>query len=212
MFLIEILPPQVDDVRDVSGRSGRRRRRAAAADPGAARAGDRRPGARRQPRESFEDVRRKGRSAREYTDHLSRSPRAEREGRSTGAFWTGEPPLPEDAAGRSLGRAEHPRALPASTSATSMRFDVARPRRSRRASSSVRDVEWEDARNGGFMFVFRPGPFAHAPQTWIGILQAPADPAARGRFQRDLVAQFPERLGDRRRARSWPRSSRRSTT
>ena len=41
------------------------------------------------------------------------------------------------------------------------------------------------------MFVFRPGPFAHAPQTWIGILRAPADPTARGRFQRDLVAQFP---------------------
>jgi len=46
-------------------------------------------------------------------------------------------------------------------------------------------------RNGGFMFVFRPGPFEHAPQTWIGILQAPADPTARGRFQRDLVTRFP---------------------
>ncbi len=57
--------------------------------------------------------------------------------------------------------------------------------------TSVREVQWEDARNGGFMFVFRPGPFAHAPQTWIGILKAPEDPAARGRLQRDLVAQFP---------------------
>ena len=37
--------------------------------------------------------------------------------------------------------------------------------------SSVRDVQWEDARSGGFMFVFRPGPLDHAPQTWIGILQ-----------------------------------------
>jgi putative ABC transport system permease protein len=41
------------------------------------------------------------------------------------------------------------------------------------------------------MFVFRPGPFAHAPQTWIGILRAPQDPTARGRFQRDLVTEFP---------------------
>src|SRR4029078_2862515 len=30
-----------------------------------------------------------------------------------------------------------------------------------------------------------------APQTWIGILTAPEDPSARGRFQRDLVAAFP---------------------
>ena len=41
------------------------------------------------------------------------------------------------------------------------------------------------------MFVFRPGPLAKAPQTWIGILKAPEDPSARGLFQRDLVAQFP---------------------
>ena len=41
------------------------------------------------------------------------------------------------------------------------------------------------------MFVFRPGPLDKAPQTWIGILRAPEDPGARGRFQRDLVAQFP---------------------
>jgi putative ABC transport system permease protein len=71
-----------------------------------------------------------------------------------------------------------------------VRFDIAgRPVDAR--VTSVREVEWEDARNGGFMFVFRPGPFAHAPQTWIGILKAPEDPAARGRFQRDLVAAFP---------------------
>ena len=57
--------------------------------------------------------------------------------------------------------------------------------------SSVREVEWEDARSGGFMFVFRPGPLDKAPQTWIGILKAPEDPAERGRFQRDLIAQFP---------------------
>lgn len=41
------------------------------------------------------------------------------------------------------------------------------------------------------MFVFRPGPLDKAPQTWIGILKAPEDAAERGRFQRDLVTQFP---------------------
>ena len=57
--------------------------------------------------------------------------------------------------------------------------------------TSVRDVQWRDARNGGFMFIFRPGTFDHAPQTYIGILQAPADPSDRGRFQRDLATRFP---------------------
>ena len=57
--------------------------------------------------------------------------------------------------------------------------------------TSIRQVKWEDARTGGFMFVFRPGPLDKAPQTWIGILRAPEDPAERGRFQRDLVTRFP---------------------
>src|SRR4029078_2419702 len=57
--------------------------------------------------------------------------------------------------------------------------------------SRVREVQWEDARSGGFMFVFRPGPLDKAPQTWIGILKVPEAPSERGRFLRDLVAQFP---------------------
>jgi putative ABC transport system permease protein len=52
-------------------------------------------------------------------------------------------------------------------------------------------VEWGDARNGGFMFVFRPGPLDRAPHTYIGTLRAPEDPTARALFQRDLVARFP---------------------
>ena len=45
--------------------------------------------------------------------------------------------------------------------------------------TSVRDVEWEDSRNGGFMFVFRPGPLSQAPHTYIGILRAPETPQTR---------------------------------
>jgi putative ABC transport system permease protein len=41
------------------------------------------------------------------------------------------------------------------------------------------------------MFVFRPGPLGEAPHTYIGVLKAPEDPPARARFQRDLVAAFP---------------------
>jgi putative ABC transport system permease protein len=55
----------------------------------------------------------------------------------------------------------------------------------------IREVQWEDARNGGFMFVFRPGPLDRAPHTYIGTLRAPDAPAARASFQRDLVAAYP---------------------
>ena len=57
--------------------------------------------------------------------------------------------------------------------------------------TSVREVEWGDARSGGFMFVFRPGALERAPHTFIAILKAPEDRAARARLQRDLVARYP---------------------
>jgi putative ABC transport system permease protein len=57
--------------------------------------------------------------------------------------------------------------------------------------TSVRKVEWADARAGGFMFVFRPGVLDGAPRTFIAPIQGPADPGLRARFQRDLTAQFP---------------------
>jgi putative ABC transport system permease protein len=57
--------------------------------------------------------------------------------------------------------------------------------------TSVRDVEWEDSRNGGFMFVFRPGPLSAAPHTYIGLVRAPDAPTARAAMQHDLVESFP---------------------
>ena len=47
--------------------------------------------------------------------------------------------------------------------------------------TSVREVDWADARSGGFMFVFRPGIFENAPKTFIAAARGPADPARRGR-------------------------------
>ena len=41
------------------------------------------------------------------------------------------------------------------------------------------------------MFVFRPGALDNAPQWFIGPAKGPNDPAARARFQHDLVEQFP---------------------
>jgi putative ABC transport system permease protein len=71
-----------------------------------------------------------------------------------------------------------------------MRFDVMG--RSLEATvTSVRDVRWEDARSGGFMFVFNPAVLAEAPHSYIGFIRGPDDLAARGRLQHDLVAAYP---------------------
>jgi putative ABC transport system permease protein len=71
-----------------------------------------------------------------------------------------------------------------------MRFDVL-GRTVEARVTSVRQVKWEDSRSGGFMFVFRPGPFDQAPHTYIGFVKGPDDPAARGRLQHDLVVRYP---------------------
>jgi putative ABC transport system permease protein len=57
--------------------------------------------------------------------------------------------------------------------------------------TGIRKVQWGDSRSGGFMFVFRPGAFARAPHSFIGFLTGPSDIAARGRFQYDLIARYP---------------------
>jgi putative ABC transport system permease protein len=71
-----------------------------------------------------------------------------------------------------------------------MRFDVLGRIITARVTS-VRRVDWQDFRAGGFMFVFRPGTFDRAPHTYISALQGPRDPDARARMQAALVAQFP---------------------
>ncbi len=71
-----------------------------------------------------------------------------------------------------------------------MRFDVlGRPIEAR--VTSVRSVNWRDVRNGGFMFVFRPGTFDQAPHGFIASMRGPADGDQRARLQRDLVLAFP---------------------
>ena len=57
--------------------------------------------------------------------------------------------------------------------------------------TSVRTVDWDDARRGGFMFVFRPGLFDRAPHTYIALLQGPPEPTARARLQHGLTVEFP---------------------
>lgn len=57
--------------------------------------------------------------------------------------------------------------------------------------TSIRSVEWRESRNGGFVFVFRPGVLDQAPQTFVAPLKGPGEASARGRFQHDLVERFP---------------------
>jgi putative ABC transport system permease protein len=71
-----------------------------------------------------------------------------------------------------------------------MRFDVLGRIVTARVTS-VRRVDWQDFRAGGFMFVFRPGAFDDAPHTFMSAFQGPSDPAARARLQAALAAQFP---------------------
>jgi putative ABC transport system permease protein len=71
-----------------------------------------------------------------------------------------------------------------------VRFDIlGRPIEAR--VTSIREVDWSDSRNGGFMFVFRPDVLERAPHGFVATLKGPADQAARARLQRDVVAQFP---------------------
>ena len=72
-----------------------------------------------------------------------------------------------------------------------MRFDVLGRIITARVTS-VRRVDWQDFRAGGFMFVFRPGTFDGAPHTYISALQGPRDPDARvADAGRRSIAQFP---------------------
>ncbi len=71
-----------------------------------------------------------------------------------------------------------------------IRFDILGREVSARVTS-IREVEWSDSRNGGFMFIFRPGVLEDAPHTFLGFLKGPSSGDERGRFQRELVTAFP---------------------
>jgi putative ABC transport system permease protein len=139
--------------------------------------------------ESYSDVRGRGSLGREYVityrDHLEPN-----ETLVEGRFWAGQPPLPADATELEVSIEESIHERFDIHVGDLMRFDVL-GRVMHARVTSIRDVEWEDSRNGGFMFVFRPGPLERAPHWYIGILRAPEETAARAAFQRDLVVQWP---------------------
>ena len=133
--------------------------------------------------DSFEEVRARGSLGREYTityrDNLEANERI-----VEGAFWHGSSPDPEVSIERGL----HERF--AINVGDVVRFDILGRIVNARVSS-IRDVDFKDSRAGGFMFVFRPGSLEQAPQTFVAPVKGPNGPAARAKFQHDLVARFP---------------------
>src|SRR4029079_16458720 len=131
-----------------------------------------------------EEVRERGRSiAREFTltyrDHLEPNEKV-----LEGAFWTVRGAEPEVSVEREIAERAHLHV------GDTMTFEILGQKISPKVTS-IRKVEWRESRNGGFVFVFRPGPLDSAPQTFVSPLKGPASLEERGRFQHDLVAQFP---------------------
>jgi putative ABC transport system permease protein len=133
--------------------------------------------------ESFEDVRERGSLGREYTvtyrDHLEPN-----ETVVDGTFWSS----PSDTAEVSM--EEGIRERFEIDLGDTIRFDILGRIVNARVTS-IRRVEWRDARSGGFMFVFRPGVLDNAPQMMIAPMKGPDGSAARARLQHDLVQRFP---------------------
>ena len=117
--------------------------------------------------ESFEDVRARGSLAREYTityrDQLQANERV-----IDGQFWSGPSAEPEVSVEKGI------RERFRISVGDVVRFDILGRIVNARVTS-VREVDWKDSRNGGFMFVFRPGVLDDAPQTFIAPLKGPAD-------------------------------------
>jgi len=72
-----------------------------------------------------------------------------------------------------------------------IRFDVG-GRILRTRVTSIRKVTWDEAQNGGFVFVLRPGPAVErTPHTYVGFIEVAKTPEALGAVQRDLAKAFP---------------------
>ena len=114
-----------------------------------------------------------------YRDHLESNERV-----IQGAFWNSASAEGEVSVEKLI--AERARLHVGDT----MKFDVLGRVVAARVTS-IRDVEWRESRNGGFVFVFRPGVLDQAPQTFVAPLKGPDGVGARARFQHDLVERFP---------------------
>jgi len=135
-----------------------------------------------------EDVRRAGELAREYGITF-RMDLADNERLVAGTWWTGpstDTSGPLDVSIEQRLVDEHAMGL-----GDRIRIEIAGRVVDARVTS-VRKVSWDETQNGGFIFVFRPGPvIERAPHTFVGFLQVNPGADVRGRLQRDVVRAFP---------------------
>ena len=71
-----------------------------------------------------------------------------------------------------------------------MRFEILGEMLDARVTS-IRDVEWRNARNGGFTFLFHPDNVQDFPMSYAGFVRGPDDVVERARFQGAVVGEFP---------------------
>jgi putative ABC transport system permease protein len=135
--------------------------------------------------ESYAEVRGRGGLSREFT--ITYRPNLEaNEQLLEGEWWTG--PSPEGQAEVSIEESLQRRF--AIQLGDEMRFDVLGRSITARVTS-VREVDFRDFRAGGFVIVFRPGPFDAAPHSFIATLKGSRDIVARARMQSAIVSRFP---------------------
>jgi putative ABC transport system permease protein len=135
--------------------------------------------------ESYEQVRGRGSLSREYT--VTYRPNLEANETLVAGTWWGPGAAPGEA---EISIEESLRDRFRIQVGDEMTFDVLGRTIPARVTS-IRQVDWRDYRAGGFMIVFRPGPFDNAPHTFISSVQGPRDPEARSRMQAGLVARYP---------------------
>jgi putative ABC transport system permease protein len=135
--------------------------------------------------ESYEDVRGRGGLSREFTITY-RSALEANETLVEGTWWDETPAAdqPEVSIEESLRERFNIQV------GDEMRFDVLGRIVTARVTS-FREVDFRDFRAGGFMIVFRPGPFDAAPHSFIAAVKGGEDAAARTRLQGLIVSSYP---------------------
>ncbi len=133
--------------------------------------------------DSFEDVRGRGSLSREYTVTY-RSTLEANEEVSEGTWWDS---TPAEAVEVSIEESLQERF--GIQPGDQMTFNIL-GRDVTALVSNIRKVNWGDFRTGGFMFVFRPGPFEELPHTYISIAHGPGDVEARAELVSGLARQF----------------------
>jgi putative ABC transport system permease protein len=134
--------------------------------------------------ENYQDVRGRGSLGREY-GITYRSKLASNERVVAGKFWDETPSdEPEVSIEKFINESFK------INIGDTVRFDVLGRTISAKVTS-VRFVDWSASRQGGFMFLFRPGILEKAPHSYIGFLRGPQDLDQRSRLQTALVAVAP---------------------